>query len=262
MITLEKGMLPKRIVPNDITKLIGESLYWFCPVCHRWRTTKVEPNGIVACFICGSVPNWEKHQPTLSYKSRLKKVAALCADGSEWRKECENIEQQYGDFIEQTYVGMPARTKDMGWRYFSNVWKMIDGVADYLLTAQDMPPMDIPHAYTSQGLQRRYSDSRRRCNVSSLSELDLTPAVDDGGMRLTDQEAVEIRSFQAADSRRFCDTYFPNEFLSAISDPLERSIAYDFSQGAKKRDIERKYGLTERRVRTIVAHIAKSLNSI
>lgn len=261
MINIGKNMLPKRISLDNMRMLVGETAHWFCPTCRKWRTSSMTENGI-ACSVCGGGPDWKKSPPTLAYKSRYRRVLDLCAENSEWRAEYDRIEERYGDFIEQTHLGMSARTKDVEWHYFANAWNMVDKVADYMLSAQDSPKTNIPHAYSADGLRRRYFDSRRKCNVSSLSELDLNPAVDDGGVRLTDQEAVEIMSFQAADSQRFCDTYFPNEFLSAISDPLERSIAYDFSKGAKKRDIERKYELSESQVRTKVAHIAKALKNL
>lgn len=246
MITVDKEALPKQIKQDDLRGLVGESLYWFCPACRKWRTSPITAEKII-CSVCGGAPDWDKHKPTLAYESRYKRVQELCAEGSEWRAEYDKTERRYGDFIEQTYTGLPARTKDIGWRYFSNAWKMVDTVADYLLPAQDSPKMDVPHIYSEDGLRRRYLDSRRKHNVVSLSELTLKSAVDDGGMPLTDQEAVEIKSFRTSDNQRFCDTYFSDEFLNAFNDPLERSIAFDLSRGAKKRDIERCYGLTERR---------------
>lgn len=259
MIVLNPKALPRRINQTDLYGLIGEHLHWYCLVCRKWRTSEVKPDGSVACSICGSVPDWEKHPPTLAYRSRFKRVKNLCAEGSEWRVEYDRIEEHYGDFIEQTYVALPARTKDAGWRYFANAWNMVDKVADYLLSAQDSPKTNPPHAYSADGLQRRYFDSRREWNVVSLSQLNLKPEVDDYGRLLTDQEAIEIKLFHTSDNQRFYDAYFPDEFLSAFDNPLERSIAFDLSRGARKKDIERRYGLTERRVRTIVAHIAKAL---
>jgi len=226
-----------------------------------WRTSTITEEGIL-CSVCGGKPDWKKHPPTLAYKSRYKRVAALCAEGSDFQKSYDELEQSYGDFIEGTYTGMPVKTKDIGWRYFSDAWKTVDSLADYLLTAPDVPTTNYPHSYTERGLQRRYYDPRRKCNVSSLTDLNLQPQCDEGGTQFTDQEVVEIISPHSGYSRPLCDVYFADEFLKSISDPMERSIAYDLSSGATKRDIERQYGLTERQVRTRVAHIAKALKNI
>ncbi len=262
MITLDKGALPRRLGQNDVSGLAGESVYWYCSTCQQWRTSEIQSDGGIICPVCESGPDWEKHQPTLAYRSRYKRVADLCAIGSEWRKSYDEVERRYGDFIEETYEGMPARTKDMGWRYFSDAWKTVDSLADYLLTAPDVSAKNYPHSYTERGLQRRYYDPRRKCNVSSLTDLNLQPLFDDGGVQFTDQEVAEIISLHSGYSRPLCDVYFADEFLECISNPLERSIAYDLSRGAKKRDIERRYRLTERKVRTIIGHLAKTLKNI
>lgn len=275
MIMLERGALPKRIAPNDITKLIDESLYWFCSTCRKWRTSKVKPDGSVTCSICEGTPDWKKHPPTLAYGSRFKRVTDLCAEGSEWRESYNQAVRQYGDYIDDIYAGsLPLRAKESGWRYFQGVWREVDKLADFLLTAQDAPETDIPYAYTEAGLQRRYQDNRRKHNIVTLSGLDLRPD-DENNAQLSNEELAEIFSLRAShkagrfrkgiSSERFdqlCDVYFRDSFLDQIHDPLERSIACDLSKGFKKRDIERKYGMTERQVRTRVAHIAKALKNI
>jgi len=258
MITFDKKLLPRRLTKDSISTVVGESVRWFCPACRKWRDTKVKPGGGVVCSKCGGAPDWKKRWPVLSFKSRLKRVNALCAEGSNWREEHDRVVQRYGEFIDETWCGLPQSTQKMGWRYFANCWKAVDTVADYLLGAEDAPATDTPHTYTQRGLQRRYYDSRRRHNVVSLSGLNL-PRIDDDGNELSDQETVEALSFRKGFAEPSYDVYFANEIFEAIKDPLERSIAVDFSQGAKKRDIERKYGLTEWRVRTIVSHTAKSL---
>ena len=254
-------MLPRMISQNNVSGFAGESAYWYCNTCHQWRTSEIQPDGGIACPVCGSGPDWKKHQPTLAYESRYKRVADLCALGSGWRKSYDEVEQYYGIFIDEVYAGLPLRTQEIGWRYFQNVWRTVDELADYLLVAPDVPTTDGVSVYTERGLQRRYYDPRRRYNTNTLSDVRLPILTDDGGVQFTDQEVAEIISLHAGFSQPFYDVYFADEFLEHISDRLERSIAYDLSRGATKRDIERWYKLTEQQVRTRVAHIAKVLKN-
>lgn len=261
MITLDKGALPKRIGQNDANGLIGESAYWYCDTCHQWRTSEIHSDGRMNCPICESAPDWKKHPPTLAYGSRYKRVVDLCAVSSAWRKCYDEVERSYGDFIEEANTGLPLRTQEVGWRYFQKAWSTVDELADYLLTAPDAPATDGINAYTERGLQRRYYDPRRKCNTSTLSGLNIPRLTEDGGAQLTDQEATEIISLYSGYSQPFYDVYFPDEFLECIGNRLERAIAYDLSRGATKREIERRYSLTEQQVRTKVAHIAKTLKT-
>lgn len=274
MIAVDKEALPKRITPDDIHRLTGEIAYWFCPTCRKWRTTPIKPDRIV-CSVCGDAPDWKKRPPTLAYRSRYQRVLDLCAEDSEWRKSYNEVEQQFGAYIDDVYSGfLSPRAKESGWLRFQSEWREVDKLADFLLTAQDAPTMDVPHTYTERGLQRRYYDPCRQHNVVSLSDLNLQPQYDDGDTKYSDAEIVELISLQASHTsgrphkgvatercEQLCDKHFQYEFLEIIGDPLERSIARDFSDGAKKRDIERKYGLSERQVRTKVAHIAKALKN-
>lgn len=259
MITFDKKSLPGRITEDSISTVVGERVRWYCLACHRWRITKVKPGGGVTCSKCGGTPDWKRRWPVLSFRDRLKRVNALCAEGSSWREEHDRVVRQYDNFIEDVGHGLPQSTQRVGWKYFEDCWRAVDAVADYILGAEDAPATNVSHTYSQRGLQRRYYDSRRRHNIISLSGLNLPYMVDDGNMKLTDQEIVEALSFRKGYTQLFYDVYFAGEIFEAIKDPLERAVAVDFSQGATKRDIERKYGLSERRVRTIVSHIAKSL---
>lgn len=262
MIATDNETLPRRLTQDNIAGVVGETVRWFCPTCRRWRTTKVKPGGVAICSRCKNAPDWKKRWPVLSFKNRLKRVNALCAEGSSWRAEHDRVVYEYGNFIDEIWDGnLPQSTQKRGWWYFDNCWKAVDAVADYILGAEDAPATNVPHTYTQRGLQRRYYDPRRRHNVVSLSGLNFPYMADDGDVRLTDQEVAEVLSFRAGYTQPFYDVYFANEVFNAIADPLERSIAVDFSKGATKRDVERKYRLTERRVRTIVSHIAKSLKN-
>lgn len=257
MITLDKRALPKEITQHDAIGMAGEYSYWFCDTCKKWRTTKIKPDGVISCPKCGSGPDWKKHKPTLAYASRHKRVADLCAPGAEFRKKYEDAERRYADYIDLTYAGMPAAARNAGWRYFQGVWREADELADYILVAQDAPKMDTPYAYTANGLRRRYYDPRRSTSIISLSNL-----TDNDGVRFT-YDSAEAASYAAGYRRQFSDEQIGViEYLGDISDPLERAIAHDLSEGYTKRDIERRYGLSERRVRTIVSHIAKSLNRV
>lgn len=258
---VDKEVLPRRIRKESVADFTGEHIYWFCDTCSQWRTNEITSSGDIACPVCGAEPDWKKHQPMLSYGSRYKRVVDLCADGAPWRQRYDEVERRYGEFIDNVNAGLPLRTQKAGWQYFHSAWKAVDSLADYLLTARDAPATDSVSVYTENGLQRRYYDSRRSNNIISLSSLNLPHLADDGDVKLTDQEVAEVLSFRKGFMESLYDVYFPNEIFAAIKDPLERSIAIDFSQGAKKRDIERKYRLSERRVRTIVSHIAKLIKS-
>ena len=253
--------LSRRITPSNAAKFEGESASWYCSACEKRYITTIQPDGVIVCPICGNGPDWNKKgcKPTLAYESRYKRVIDLCAKDSPWRERADKIEQEYGAFIEATYRGMPARTKQTGWRYFSNAWKEVDKLGDYLLAAPDIPIVEIPYAYSEGGIQRRYYDSSRDYNIVTLSDVGLTPKFDDGGVQYTDEESIELMAFDPADCERFMDEYFRYWFLNDIKDPLERDIAYWLSTGESKRSIERLYGLSEQQVRTIVEHIAKSL---
>lgn len=275
MIALDKRALPKEITPNDLCELNGEAAYWYCPACRKWRTSPITAEGI-ACSICGGAPDWVKRPPTLAYRSRFRRVGELCAEGSDWRNSYDEAERHYANYIDDVHTGhLPRSAKESGWRYFQGVWQEADKLADYLLAAPDAPAMDVPYAYSAAGLQRRYYDSRRKNNTVSLSNLHLRLEFDDSGAKYTDQEVAELISLRASHMPGYprkgvsverydqlCDRYFQHEFLECIAAPLDRSVAEDLSMGATKRDIERKYGLSARRVRTIVSHIAKSLKNI
>lgn len=262
MLVVDKKALPRRLTKDNIHDVVGESVRWFCPACRRWRTAKVKPGGVVICSKCKNAPDWKKRWPVLSFTNRLERVNALCTSGSSWREEHDRVVGQYGNFIEDVGHGLPQSTQRAGWKYFEDCWRTVEAVADYLLGSEDAPVTNVPHTYTQRGLQRRYYDRRRRHNTISLSGLNLPYMVDGGDVRLTDQEIVEALSFRKGYTQPFYDVYFAGEIFEAIKDPLERAVAVDFSQGATKKDIERKYGLSERRVRTIVSHIAKSLKNM
>lgn len=262
MITLNKGALPRRVSQNDANRLIGESVYWYCSVCQKWRTSKIQYDAGIFCPVCGSGPDWNKHQPTLAYMSRYKRVAALCAAGSEWRNNYDDLERRYGDFIDEANSGLPLRTQEAGWRYFHNAWRTVDGLADYLLTAPDAPVTDCPHSYSEEGLRRRYFRPGREYNTITLSDIRLKHEDDDDGP-YTEEEAIEMMSYKAGFATLFNDRVpITDELLCGIPDGLEREIARDFAQGLTKRDVERKYRLSESKVRTIVRHIAKWLKSM
>lgn len=259
MLIPDQKSLPRTIRQVNLPKLVGESLHWFCPACQELHTTEIGSDGTVRCPDCGEAPDWEQHPPVLAYGSRFKRVRDVCADGSPWRTVYEATEQRYGDFIEQTYRGLPRRTKAAGWRYFSKVWKSADELADYLIAARDAPGAGEIAAYTERELSRKYYDSRREINICSLSDLSFPRLEDDGGVHLTTQEDVEAMSLRAGYTRPFYMEDSVGELLELVHDPLERSIARDFAYGMTKRDVERKYALSERRVRTIVSHIAEVL---
>jgi len=50
--------------------------------------------------------------------------------------------------------------------------------------------------------------------------------------------------------------------MEHIKDGMERLVARDLAMGATKRDVQRTYGLSEGKVRTIIRHIAKQLNNV
>lgn len=258
MIVMDKGALPKRITTDNVSALAGESAHWFCPVCRKWRTSPITESGIT-CSVCGGGPDWEKRPPTLSYRSRYKRVVDLCAPDSPWRKWANKVEQEYEEFLGDTYRGMPARTKQMGWRYFSAAWKEVDKLGDYLLAALDTPLRGIPYAYNEEGLQRKYFDSSRDYNVVTLADVGIEPIFDDGGMQFTAIESLEIMAFDPADCERYTDKYFQHWYLEGVEDPLERDVAYWLSNGERKRDIEAMFGLSEQQVKTICKHLKNVL---
>ena len=215
MISVNKDLLPKRITPNNISRLVGEDSYWFCPSCRQWRTTTITPDG-VTCSVCGGVPDWKKHPPTLAFRSRFKRILNLCASGSDFCREYESAERQYADYIDKTHSGMSAKARDTGWRYFQSIWREADKVADYIIAAKDTPIMDIPYAFSEEGLQRRYYDPRRASNVISLSGL-----TDDNGMCFT-YDIAESASYTAGYRHQFDDTRISIvEYLNGIFDPTE-----------------------------------------
>lgn len=259
MTDTDKVALPKRITQGDVSNLVGESAYWYCLDCSKWRTALITADGI-ACSVCGGRPDWEKRPPILSYKSRYKRVVDLCAPNSPWREWYDEVEREYGAFIEATYRGMPARTKQMGWRYFSNAWKEVDKLGDYLLTALDTPIHGIPYAYSEDGLQRRYYDPDRDFNVVTISDVGLNPELDDGGVQHTAEESLELMVFDPSDCKRHIDKYFQQWYLENIKDQLEHDVAYWLSVGERKRDIEAMFGLSEQQVKTICKHLENILD--
>lgn len=261
MILMNKGALPRKVTPQNAPQLAGETAYWFCTACKRWRTSTIQEDGAITCSVCGNCPD-DKHTALLAYRSRYKIVNKLCAPGSEWRKRHDDLIECYADFIEATWRGLPARAKQSGYRYFGTAWREIDSVGDYLLTAPDAPVVDAPHAYSEAGLKRRYYRLDRKCNVISMSDLQLPHMTDDGGRPYTAEEVVESLSYQAGFSAPLYDNAFEDEFLECVKGEVERSVARDLSMGATKRDIERSYALSEGKVRTIVRHIAKQLKNV
>jgi len=260
MIPMNEGALPRRVTPHNAPQLAGETAYWFCTTCKRWRTSTIQEGGAITCSVCGNCPD-DKHTPLLAYRSRYKIVNKLCAPGSEWRKRHDDLIECYADFIDATWRGLPARAKQSGYRYFGTAWREIDGVGDYLLTAPDAPVVDAPHAYTEKGLKRRYYRPDRKCNVVSLSDLQLPCMTVDGERPYTAEEVAETLSFRTGFSTPLYDHTFENDFLEHIKDGMERMVARDLAMGATKRDVERTYGLSEGQVRTIVRHIAKQLHN-
>lgn len=233
MITFDMKSLPGRLTEDNISTVAGERVRWYCSVCCKWRVTVVKLGGGVTCSKCEGTPDWKRRWPVLSFRDRLKRVNALCAEGSSWRAEHDRVIREYGNFLEDIGHGLPQSTQRVGWRYFENCWGAVDTVADYLLGAEDAPATNVSHTYTERGLQRRYYDPRRRHNTVSLSGLNL-PRMDDNGNELSDQETVEAISFRKGFAEPVYDVYFAGEIFEAIKNPLERSIAVDFSQGQRK----------------------------
>lgn len=260
MIIIDEGALPRKVTPQNVLQLVGKMAYWFCSTCKKWRTSTIQADGAITCSVCGNRPD-DKHTPLLAYRSRYEIVNKLCAPGSEWRKRHDDLTERYGDFIDATWRGLPARTKQSGYRYFGTAWREIDGFGDYLLSALDAPLVDAPRAYSEEGLKRRYYRSVRKCNIVSLSDLQLPYLADDSGRPYTDEEVAEILSFQTGFLPAPYDYTFENDFLDCITGEKERSIARDLAMGMTKRDVQRSHGLSEGQVRTIVRHIAKQLNN-
>lgn len=261
MILMDEKVLPRKVTPQNAPLLAGKTAYWFCATCKKWRTSTIQEGGSITCSVCGNSPD-DKHTPLLAYRSRYEIVNTLCAPGSEWRRRHDNLIERYADFIDATWHGLPARAKQSGYRYFGTAWREIDGIGDYLLTAPDTPAIDdVPRAYNEEGLKRRYYRPDRKCNVISLSDLQLPYMTDDGGRPFTAEEVAESLSFQAGFSTPPYDHTFENDFLEHIKDGMERLIARDLAMGATKRDVQRTYGLSEGQVRTIVRHIAKQFNN-
>ena len=248
------------MTPQNAPQLAGETAYWFCTTCKKWRTSTIQEDGAITCSVCGNRPD-EKHTPLLAYRSRYKIVDKLCASGSEWRKRHDDLIECYTDFIDATWRGLSARAKQSGYRYFGTAWREIDGVGDYLLNAPDAPVVDAPHAYSEEGLKRRYYRSDRKHNVISLADLQLPYTTDDGERPSTAEEVAESLSYQAGFSAPLYYNAFEDEFLECVKGKVERSVARDLSMGATKRDVQRTYGLSEGQVRTIVRHIAKQLHN-
>lgn len=261
MTVADMKALPKRITQDNVSAFAGEQTYWFCPACRKWRTSPITEEGI-ACSVCGGGPDWEKHHPTLAYRSRYKRVTDLCADGADFRQWYNGLEQRYSDFIDAVNSGLSLRTQKTGWRYFGNAWRTVDVLADYLLSARDTPKTTVPYAYDEKGLQRRYFRPKRKHNTATLSDIRLKQNGDENG-QYTDEEVAELMSYRAGFATPFYDQEpVVDELLSAIPVDLEREIAHDFTQGLTKREVERKYRLSESRVRTIVRHIAKCLRDM
>lgn len=260
-LTLEKGLLIREISPTQAGDLAGESAHFYCGKCGEWRTNVIGPSGEIVCPKCGEKPNWKRHRPALAYASRQKRVSDLCSVGSTWRRQYEDIVDRYGGFINELSAGLPPWTQEAGWRFFQTAWRAVDAVADYLLTARDAPEKSGSHVYTERGLKRRYSDSRRNVGVTTMSDVEFSTLSDEVGVQYTPQEVAEMISYHKFPNERFYDTYFAYDFLEDVPDPLERSITHDLSRSETKRDIERRYHLTERQVRTKVEHIRKALKS-
>lgn len=252
--------LPRKVTPQNAPLLVGKTAYWYCTTCKQWRTSTIREDGSIACSVCRDSPD-DKHTPLLTYRSRYEIVNKLCAPGAELRKRHDDLIECYADFIDATWRGLPARAKQSGYRYFGTAWQEIDGIGDYLLSAPDAPVVDVPHAYNEEGLKRRYYRPDRKCNVISLADLQLPYMTDDSGRPFTAEEVVESLSFQAGFSAPSYDHTFESDFLEHIKDGMERLVARDLAMGATKRDIQRTYGLSEGKVRTIVRHIAKQINS-
>lgn len=262
MSALNAEVLPRRICKDSVTDFAGEHAYWYCGGCGQWRTSEITSTGRIVCPVCESEPDWTKHEPTLAYQSRFKRVADLCGEGSTWRKDYDDAEQRFGQYIDDIHAGLLSRrSKESGRMYFQDIWKEVDKLADYILLAQDTPELPSPYAYSEDGLQRRYYDPRRAHNIATLSSLNFPSMTDDGGARLTDMEIAEIISFHNFQGEPFYDQYFEDGFLENITNPLERAIAIDLSRGATKRDIQRWYNLSEQQTRTKVRHIAKAIKN-
>lgn len=259
MTLADRNALPRRITQDNVSALVGEHAYWFCPTCRKWRTSPITAEGII-CSVCGGAPDWEKRPPTLAYRSRYKRVVDLCAPDSPWRKWYDQVEREYRDFLGATYQGMPARTKQTGWMYFSSAWKEADKLGDYLLAAPDIPIRGIPYAYDEEGLQRRYFDSSRDYSMVTLSDVGIKPMFDDGEVQYSAEESLELMAFNPADCEQYTDKYFQYWYLEGIKDPLERDVAYWLSVGERKRDIEAMFGLSEQQVKTICKHLKDILD--
>lgn len=260
MIVIDEQALPRKVTPQNALQLAGETAYWFCGTCKKWRTSTIQTDGSIICSVCGDRPD-DKHTPLLSYRSRYGIVNKLCAPESEWRKRHDDLIERYADFIEATWRGLPARAKQSGYKYFGTAWHEIDSIGDFLLSTPDAPAVDIPHAYGEEALKRRYYRPGRRRNVISLSDLQLPHMADDGGRPYTAEEVAETLSIQSGFLAPPCDHTFEDNYLEPIEGEKERSIAHDLAAGMSKRDVERAHGLSEGQVRTIVRHIAKRLNN-
>lgn len=254
-----KNCLPITVSMEKAGEFAGDTVYWHCSGCGAWRHSVIDDDGGVQCPACGGTPDWSKStRPRVAYSSRNRKVNELCTS-QDWLKNYMELENRYADFIDAVEKGLPRRTKQNGFRYFHRAWKELDSIADYLLKALDSPNPENTSAYTERGLKRKYFDTGRLTNTNSLSEMDLPTMNDEGDdVTYTDEELAENMSFRAGHSAPFYEwRYNIIDWASNVTDRTERAIIFGLAEGKSKRDIEREYELTEKQVRTKIAHLAK-----
>ncbi len=237
------------------------SAYWHCPKCKTWNTQPISKDAVMICSACGKRIDLSRSKVSayISYQSRRQQIDDLCREGSKWETEYQDTIEHFCDFLTEAHAGRLAkRTKQQGYRYFSKVWKAIEELSDYLLSARDAPAQDLPYAYSEVKLARRYYDSRRACNIRSVNDLNFSSlSFDDGDGRdnYSNLELAEIISLRSGYTEPFYDDCFSlNNFCDGLSDG-QCQIVKLLHEGYSKTEIGKILGLSERQLRTKIKHI-------
>lgn len=244
----------KTITTNKINSAIDKEVTFNCPDCDAPKFITVPPDGSITCPDCGFGPDLSTKAKavTLSLGSRLELINELFQLGEDVSEYYVDTFERYADGIDAVHARTLSAT--VLHKVFAKEFKPLQEVTDWLLAGRSETPIECK-VYSDAGLLRKQSGgditevSLSKASADSDEEPDKTP-----------METVEALSLNKGYSYPFYDKGYERvEFLSCVSDPLDKKIISLISQGCNKTDVSRILGLTTQKLETRLKHIGEAI---
>ena len=235
----------------------GKQVTFHCKNCCKRVFEPIKDDCTISCSVCGFVPKLK--QITLSMPERRKLVDEMFAPDTGLSNYLLGLQEYYSNGIDQIYSHEISKKGTVNfYRYYGDVWQVLDGVATYILNS---PDTEFNGIYSERGLKRRQYRMDRKTNCYTFSMFQSNKYYGDN-KQYTAEEIVDYISYQL-DLKYEKWHYDPRfnlaEFMENLTDIRERDIVMLLYCGYTKKEIAKHYKLSETQLQTIIKHIGKHL---